>query len=467
MKSAIHGFGLGVLLLSPLAYLLNDFLRAITATAIVGSFYIINRAAIAHWIKSNSLFRSALARWMMTVCVGLMLLRGIEAHFEYRQLGLSGVGLAQLFWTLIYIAVGGILIARFRGEGCASLTLEFAIAFAFYCGVNTLLYEMGMQNANPEIAGVSLDNPLLARMLPPFAKSTTNFGAYAVLGGAFSLLACFHPLPRKVDHLLRFSCGLFAFTVCTYAAWQSQVRFGLLAYGFTVIWLIAWKASLRHLLCLASLVGMIVLPFLYINLAGVELLEKYLPGFLHDRLSRRSGELIYLGGRAMVYDYGFDLIAANQVGWFGMGTVFRDARPGIALWSEAYAQEGSTVSFHNGFLEILIAHGPIVCTIFFAVLLLCTGRLTWRGKESGASIHSQLPGTDWRLLGTFVVGVISTIGAFEVVYNEIYGLLLILVATVCALESRFSKAKECVRLSINTSGSPVPISFSARSTASP
>ncbi|MGE3313438.1 MAG: hypothetical protein AB7O66_26040 [Limisphaerales bacterium] len=435
IKSTIHGIGFGMLLLLPLAYLLNDFLRAAAAMAIVGGLCFANRQAVGQWINGGFEFRSPLSRWMAAVCVGLMLLRGVESLFEYRQLGLPGVGLAQLFWTLIYIAVAAILVARFRWEASTGVALEFAIAFGFYCGVNTLLYEVGVQNANPEIAGVSLDNPFLARMLPPFAKSTTNFGAYAVLGGAFSMVAALHPFPRKVGDLFRLVLGAFSFLVCTYAAWQSQVRFGLLAYAFTLLWLAAWKASARKFLCAASLAGMIVLPFLYIDLAGVEILDKYLPGFLHDYLSRRSGELIYLGGRAMVYDYGFDLLAANQVGWLGMGTVFRDARPGIALWSESYAQEGASVSFHNGFLEILIAHGPIVCALFFAVLLLAVARLVFHRSDREAAATRDSRGRDWRLIGTFVIGVVSTIGAFEVVYNEIYGLLLILVATVGALEA--------------------------------
>ena len=433
--TVFNGIALGLMLLLPLAYPLSNALQVLGAAAICVGLVVLNCRRRQRGLYAPFSLRNPNTRLVLVTLGGMLLLRATHSMVQYYEIGATTLGLGLVFWTAAESSCFAAIAVGMGRKRPRDLLMVLGIGFGVYCGVNVLLFNLGFQNPHPDIAGVRLELPEAVRMLPPFAKSTTNFGAYAAIGAGCTVVALLYPKPWAQENLKSLWFLLPSLGVALFSAWSAQVRFGLLAVMFAMVWVVLPKTFWRNILGFAVLAGMIVLPFCFIDLAAVALTDRFMPSVLLDYLSRREGELMYLGGRAFVFDYGFDLLFSGKLGLVGMGPVLRDATPALAEWSPQLLGVGSNASFHNGYLEILVAHGPVLSTLFFTGLVVSILRLARTPRKSPeAENFRSLDAAGWREVGVFVVGLVSIVATVEVVFNEVYGLLTVALALYCGLE---------------------------------
>lgn len=427
MRLLINSLLAGIVLVLPAAYILPPTVRAFSWLVVLLVALLLNHRSMFMLLDvRNSLPRKAWIMMPIYMVLILILLRLITSAWQYSELGDTQFGVTNSMALFLQGIVFLAIFSWLRETSAATVTLVLAAGFAGYCAINMLGSFLGLENPNAEIAGTVIGDTSVKRLLPPFARSVTNFGAYGALAMAIGVIG--FGVAKTSMRLWR-SCGLIvAVLIGATSCWLAQVRFSFVVLLFSLIWLVARLNKIRITLSIIAFVAMLSVPLLCLNLFYSDYIYPYLPNTVVENISRTNRDSEFLGGRVLIYNYGFERLLAGEVGWFGEGPIIRDASPAVVGYVDYEVTKGEGLgsgwSYHNGFMETLVCHGPLITTLVFGSLVsfLLGSRHKLR-KTSQIDECDEI--TKMLSLTAGFLGTCFVAGTFEVIFNETYALYII------------------------------------------
>lgn len=360
----VLGSLLGVFFLLPFT---GGYLSGVAAV-IYGLVLLLLSAALVRLWNPDALGLAARTLLLPQVSLFLLVLLVKVTHdVVFIQLATgTQAAMQHMLWSLLLL-ISGILIAGMPVKENLLRLAVLGLAFSIYISANIAGYNWGM---TPHVLTTGAIKPIegssiTERMVAPFGPGLNNFGCFAIICVQINILIVWFAW-RSRNRSIMLIAGLGVATGC-YALWLVQIRSGILGVVFTLLYVLAPMICKRWIALFAA-IGLIILPAAFINLKAIDWLEDKVPLILESSLSRNDSEMLILGGRAYVYDYGWEILLRGEVGLFGKGMVERDSGPGLA--ELAMSVEGGTFSFHNAALESLIVYGPVLGSVILILFLM-------------------------------------------------------------------------------------------------
>ena len=275
----------------------------------------------------------------------------IQIAYPWTALGVLTIALGLFFrqWSEVPVYANGTLVRSIfllltfsllalSAKSSMEAVTGIAVAVSVYVALNFVGAILGI--SSDAIETTTAGSRAMGqgeRLLVPFSWGLVSFPCVAGIGLMASLLGL------KLSFHAGFKQGLainaFCGVLCAGAMMLAEMRAALLLVFLPLV-LIDVKGRWVKLGVLASWVGMCVLPLLYWNMWFVPFSEGLIPNFMHETFSRYSDDILYLNGRAYIYDYGLALLGSHGFPVFGMGFDGRDSGPvlvtQLGLWESSW-----------------------------------------------------------------------------------------------------------------------------------
>lgn len=396
-----------------LSYLLLAFAAAVafsTKTA-KQNFYGINNPSNPMRMATRIVAVFVMAKFSHDLIFGLR-----EAEFRTLALHTLNEFANLAFVILVWLA--------FPPSEIAVRFATIAMAVAVNCGINTLAFRAGIVTGE-SITGshAALSGTLTERMLAPFAGGLNNFGCIAAAGSGLGILVFAHYL--KSRQWAFSALMLVSLMVSFIALFLVQMRSALISLLFALVWILPLPVFVRRVAVIATPLMVAVVPVLFINLGAVNMVTALMPDVLESYMQRRADELLYLGGRANVWDYGFSMVSSGQVGILGVGLASCDASEVLNMVMGSTSD--TRASFHNAMLNLLIAYGPLLTAV---ALLGIIGGAIKLGAQLTRQAQNSVKTETLMILGAATL--ISSLGFLESFSSPIFFWAMLLLAYLSA-----------------------------------